>query len=221
MKICQILERANPIQVSNLSAEYADKVLYGLQDQITNSRSISELLSLLNKAGQQFQIQFVYQKDSNSNLGLAGGGVGSDGNIRLYVGDRFLSTVKDPETQESAFADLRSKVAHELTHREQGTRSNQQIFKGPKSFSKLGNDRAQYLADPQEIGANAQQIVAQLEDSGVSDRGIVAALRDVNNQTLAKSTKWQEYLSQFGKNDPYKVLARLRKNIVDIISSRI
>lgn len=231
MKICDLLERTNPIAVSSTANDYVDDVLYGDYDQLASSRSLTELLAKINRAGSQYNIEFTSKtpdpKEFDPNLfsakmnkmGLVGGAAYKDGRIRIFVNDLFLMSLKDEEVKDRLFDNIRAVVAHELTHREQGLRSKQKMFVEPKSYPKAAGPHAAYLADPQEIMANAQQIITQLRDQNVNDQTIIQSLKYNDPRLLDRSQKLADIVKQFKDSDYYKVLPRVKKTIVQLLSS--
>ena len=228
MRICDLLERAHPIEVSSIANNYVDDVFYRLYDQLIQSKSLTELINQLNRASHSYNIKFTAKQPTDPNpeylsarfrqMGIAGGIATINGGITLFVNHIFLTSLNDEEVKDRLIDSIRSIVAHELTHREQGIRSQGKIFQGnPKSYPKLKDKHAEYLSDPQEVMANAQQIIVQLQNQNISTQDIIQALKTNNNAILDHSSKWLEYTDRFKTSDHYKVLPRLQKTIVDLL----
>lgn len=215
MKIHDLLaERVNPITVEPEAEEFMNDVFYNQLESIQNTGSRAQLIKILNNRAAEFNIRFEVQENKDIRATTD-----KNGHIIIYLNYEFLVNLKDEENQDQVLDEMKSLVRHELVHREQAVRSKGLAFRGsddededPKKLT-----MAYKLSNPHEISAYADQIIAQLRSKGFKDRDIAQSAQ-YDPKILNNSNYWQLYQKTFAVSDPKKILNRLRKTIVDILS---
>lgn len=194
-------------------------------DDLEQAKSVEEIRKTLNFSLQPFSIEIISRNFSvgeelpeRAQYGIGGGQYTEDGKIYIEILPNVVDVIKTPKGQQKFINALLSLVSHELTHKEQTKRASK--YFEPKTIKKYKSldDWQQYLADPQEIGAHAQQIIYELENQYFSRQEILNALQSNNFNILNKSPEYKKYYLAFKDFDPFKVLNKLRKIIVQLLT---
>lgn len=193
-------------------------------DDLEQVESVDEIRKILNFALQPFSIEIVSRTFSvgeelpeYAQYGIGGGLYTEDGKIYVEIFPNVIDVLKTLKGQQKFISALLSIINHELTHKEQIRRAGKYLE--PKTIGKYKtlDDWQQYLADPQEMGAHAQQIVHELENQHFSRQEILDALQTNDLSVLNKSPEYKKYYLAFRNFDPFKILNKLRKIIVQLL----
>lgn len=146
------------------------------------------------------------------------------GRIRIFVSPKVSDIVVNRDLQELFVDRTVTSLKHELVHREQAIRAfgaakrrSQQI----EPFRPMPAEPTpqQYLSDPHEIGAFANDVIEQLEQYGFDKDAIIHLMKQPLISKLGNySARLNDAIHHLGRNDP--AIKRLKKTIIQILMNR-
>jgi hypothetical protein len=202
------------------SYDLVDRIIQGAPlDYIETTAELIEYInSELKKAKVKVEFDIINHPPVRINWGRVGiyGGAYDPNTkiIRMHVLPTFLRWVK--QIPDEVMQVIHKIFVHEKVHSEQHRRS--MAFNGKKPidmFAPRGDTRQDYISHPQEIGAMAAEIIADLHSQGLSNEEIKQAIIKNDVATLVDSERFLDYIHY---KPSKKVMHKLYKTLITMLS---